>query len=82
MHNDTELILIQHPNSFSFLQQTAECKCKENVEGECCNTCVDGTFDLQANNPDGCTDCICSGKTTFCKSHNHLVRSTVSYYVK
>ena len=59
-------------------QETAECKCKKNVvTGGCCDTCVEGTFDLQDSNPDGCTDCICSGKTKFCRSHNHLVRSTV-----
>ncbi len=51
--------------------------CKPNVEGDNCDTCQEGTFDLQEMNPDGCTNCFCSGKTTFCASHDRLVRKKV-----
>jgi len=51
--------------------------CKANVEGANCDTCKEGTFDLQQMNPDGCTNCFCSGKTLFCKSHERLVRTKV-----
>ena len=65
---------------FSFLfQETAECQCKANVEPGNCDTCKAGSFDLQEANPDGCTDCFCSGKSTFCLSHDRLVRSKVSH---
>ena len=66
---------------FSFLsdvmQETAECQCKANVQPGNCDTCIDGSFDLQESNPDGCTDCFCSGKSTYCQSHDRLVRSKV-----
>ena len=66
--------------TFSFLfQETAECQCKANVEPGNCDTCKAGSFDLQEANPDGCTDCFCSGKSTFCLSHDRLVRSKVSH---
>lgn len=58
-------------------QETAECMCKPNVIGDLCDTCKDGTFDLQEMNPDGCTDCVCSGKTLFCQSHDRLVRTQI-----
>lgn len=54
------------------LQETAQCLCKPNVEGAACDTCQPGKFNLQETNPDGCTDCFCFGKTTFCQSHDGL----------
>ena len=59
------------------MQETAECQCKANVQPGNCDTCIDGSFDLQESNPDGCTDCFCSGKSTYCQSHDRLVRSKV-----
>ena len=47
------------------------------MEGDNCDTCKDGTFDLQQMNPDGCTNCFCSGKTLFCESHERLVRTKI-----
>lgn len=37
-----------------------------NVSGKKCNHCKPGTFGLQADNPDGCTQCFCFGRTTAC----------------
>lgn len=51
-------------------QYTAECLCKTNVQGQACDVCREGTFDIQAENADGCTKCFCFGKTTRCASAN------------
>ncbi|KAI5729364.1 hypothetical protein M8J76_001799 [Diaphorina citri] len=58
-------------------QGTAECYCKKNVYGAACDVCKEGTFDIQADNVDGCTRCFCFGKTTKCSSSN-LYRSQIS----
>uniref|UniRef100_A0A8C6IUA6 Laminin subunit alpha-2 n=1 Tax=Melopsittacus undulatus TaxID=13146 RepID=A0A8C6IUA6_MELUD len=47
------------------------CICKEHVEGENCDRCKPGFFNLQQNNPKGCEECFCSGKTSIC-THSHL----------
>uniref|UniRef100_A0A8C0EE34 Basement membrane-specific heparan sulfate proteoglycan core protein n=1 Tax=Bubo bubo TaxID=30461 RepID=A0A8C0EE34_BUBBB len=47
------------------------CICKELVEGENCDRCKPGFFNLQQNNPKGCEECFCSGKTNIC-THSHL----------
>ncbi|PNF21652.1 hypothetical protein B7P43_G11263, partial [Cryptotermes secundus] len=57
-------------------QFTAECYCKANVEGQACDLCKEGTFNIQLENPDGCTKCFCSGKTTRCSS-SQLYRAQV-----
>lgn len=49
-------------------QQSAACFCKNNVRGLTCNFCAEGTYNLQATNPDGCTECFCFGKTKRCAS--------------
>ena len=36
---------------------TGLCDCQQNVEGQTCNTCTAGFFNLSAS---GCTDCTCS----------------------
>nr|CAD7455143.1 unnamed protein product [Timema tahoe] len=43
-----------------------QCPCKVNVEGKRCDRCKLGTFGLQADNIDGCTQCFCFGRTTAC----------------
>ena len=58
-------------------QTTAACLCKPNVEGDACDTCQQGKFNLQASNPDGCSDCFCFGKTEYCKSHDALKRTYI-----
>ena len=47
---------------------TGTCLCKENVYGPRCDRCVDGTFALSSDNPNGCIDCYCFGSTTECRS--------------
>ncbi|KAM3968484.1 laminin subunit alpha [Aphomia sociella] len=49
-------------------QTTAQCYCKKHVYGQACDTCKENYFNLQDENPDGCTKCYCFGKTTRCTS--------------
>ncbi|XP_055374705.1 basement membrane-specific heparan sulfate proteoglycan core protein isoform X7 [Condylostylus longicornis] len=46
------------------------CHCKPNVEGETCDRCRSGTFNLDHSNPFGCEECFCSGVTSFCTQAN------------
>ena len=41
---------------------------QENVEGENCDQCKAGYFNLAEDNTDGCTTCFCFGITTVCES--------------
>ncbi|KAM6083234.1 laminin subunit alpha-2 isoform 3-T3 [Chlamydotis macqueenii] len=52
------------------------CTCKEHVEGENCDRCKPGFFNLQQNNPKGCEECFCSGKTNVC-THSHLTYRSI-----
>uniref|UniRef100_A0A8C3JMR6 Laminin subunit alpha-2 n=1 Tax=Calidris pygmaea TaxID=425635 RepID=A0A8C3JMR6_9CHAR len=52
------------------------CTCKEHVEGENCDRCKPGFFNLQQNNPKGCEECFCSGKTDVC-THSHLTYGNI-----
>uniref|UniRef100_A0A3Q2TNH0 Laminin subunit beta-4-like n=1 Tax=Fundulus heteroclitus TaxID=8078 RepID=A0A3Q2TNH0_FUNHE len=38
---------------------SGRCLCKENVEGQRCDRCKHGFFNLRADNPTGCEDCRC-----------------------
>ncbi|XP_034839290.1 laminin subunit alpha [Maniola hyperantus] len=49
-------------------QNTAQCFCKKHVRGQDCSICKEEYFNLQSDNPDGCTKCYCFGKTTRCSS--------------
>ncbi|XP_072016852.1 laminin subunit beta-2-like [Amphiura filiformis] len=40
-------------------KSSGQCICKTNVMGDTCNMCKDGTYNLDVNNPDGCTVCEC-----------------------
>lgn len=43
------------------------CFCLQaHASGKQCNRCKPGTFGLQPDNPDGCTQCFCFGRTTSC----------------
>ncbi|KAM6218940.1 basement membrane-specific heparan sulfate proteoglycan core protein [Rhynchocyon petersi] len=44
------------------------CRCKNNVVGRLCNECADGSFNLDAHNPDGCLKCFCMGVSRQCTS--------------
>ncbi|XP_072307703.1 laminin subunit beta-3 [Eucyclogobius newberryi] len=39
---------------------SGSCRCKSNVEGPECDSCVQGSYNLSASNPQGCTKCACS----------------------
>ncbi|NXW31629.1 LAMA2 protein, partial [Phaetusa simplex] len=52
------------------------CTCKEHVEGENCDRCKPGFFNMQQNNPKGCEECFCSGKTNVC-THSHLTYRSI-----
>ncbi|KAI6208105.1 hypothetical protein M3Y96_00079500 [Aphelenchoides besseyi] len=43
------------------------CVCKDNVEGEFCDTCKKGTIYLNVENPLGCQSCFCFGKSEECE---------------
>ncbi|XP_067290870.1 laminin subunit alpha-1 [Pseudorasbora parva] len=45
-----------------------ECVCKENVMGSNCDLCKQGFYNLQASNPEGCTECFCFGVSDVCES--------------
>ena len=36
------------------------CPCKDNVQGIECTECKHGFFNLQASNPEGCSNCGCN----------------------
>ncbi|KAK7487113.1 hypothetical protein BaRGS_00021608, partial [Batillaria attramentaria] len=36
-----------------------QCECKTNATGRTCDRCVEGNYNLQASNPNGCTQCDC-----------------------
>lgn len=39
-----------------------------NVQGSTCNRCKDGFYNLDRNNPVGCTECYCFGLSFSCQS--------------
>nr|XP_037874357.1 basement membrane-specific heparan sulfate proteoglycan core protein isoform X3 [Bombyx mori] len=54
--------------------ETGTCSCKQNVEGDYCDTCRPGTYGLDRNNPQGCLSCYCSGVTSECHEGVHYSR--------
>ena len=45
----------------------AQCLCKENTQGDRCQDCRHGTFNIEARNGKGCTQCFCFGQATYCR---------------
>lgn len=57
---------------------TGKCPCKDNVEGFNCDSCKDGTFNLDTANQQGCLHCFGYGRALSCKSANGFVASTIT----
>ncbi|KAF3427281.1 LOW QUALITY PROTEIN: hypothetical protein E2986_11364, partial [Frieseomelitta varia] len=58
---------LQCDNGTCDCNDEGQCPCKEYVVGRQCNQCKEGTFGLALNNPKGCTECFCFGRTTSCQ---------------
>ncbi|XP_053979211.1 laminin subunit alpha-1-like isoform X1 [Hylaeus volcanicus] len=65
--------------------EEGQCPCKEHVFGRQCNKCKEGTFGLAVDNPKGCTECFCFGRTASCQQadlswgHRRLARPRILY---
>uniref|UniRef100_A0A3B4Z2A9 Basement membrane-specific heparan sulfate proteoglycan core protein n=1 Tax=Stegastes partitus TaxID=144197 RepID=A0A3B4Z2A9_9TELE len=57
---------------------TGECVCKAGVSGRRCEECVAGWFGLSAENPDGCSQCFCSGLSRDCEEQGGLTRVPIT----
>ncbi|XP_033097920.1 basement membrane-specific heparan sulfate proteoglycan core protein-like [Anneissia japonica] len=55
-------------DGYSSIDNNGDCVCKENVEGDKCNSCKPKTFFLGPKNPKGCISCFCMGVSTDCSS--------------
>lgn len=49
-------------------RHSRQCVCKANAIGYKCEQCREGTYNLQLENPAGCSECFCSGTTRSCSS--------------
>ncbi|XP_073475778.1 laminin subunit beta-1 [Aquarana catesbeiana] len=47
-------------SDFSVGLIAGQCRCKSNIEGERCDRCKEGYYDLNAEDPDGCQPCGCN----------------------
>uniref|UniRef100_A0A671TW87 Laminin, alpha 1 n=1 Tax=Sparus aurata TaxID=8175 RepID=A0A671TW87_SPAAU len=59
-------------------RHTGECVCKVGVSGRRCEECVSGFFALSPENPDGCSQCFCSGHSRDCEEQGGLYKVPVS----
>lgn len=46
--------------------ESGQCPCKPNVAGRRCDVCKEGAFGLSPDNPLGCFQCFCFGKSERC----------------
>uniref|UniRef100_A0A668A017 Laminin subunit gamma-1 n=1 Tax=Myripristis murdjan TaxID=586833 RepID=A0A668A017_9TELE len=58
--------------------ETGRCQCKDNVEGFSCDRCKLGYFNLDPNNPQGCTPCFCFQHSSVCDSADGYSVHTIS----
>jgi len=59
---------ITHPSTACTGQA---CVCKVNVQGGKCDECRPGHYNLNIENPDGCSECYCFGATNVCRPSNY-----------
>nr|XP_057915603.1 laminin subunit alpha-1 isoform X1 [Doryrhamphus excisus] len=59
-------------------RHTGECACKAAVTGRRCEECVSGFFGLSSENPDGCSQCFCSGLSQDCEERGGLIRDLIT----
>ncbi|KAM8731402.1 laminin subunit alpha-1 isoform 1-T1 [Acanthopagrus schlegelii] len=57
---------------------TGECVCKVGVTGRRCEECVSGFFALSPENPDGCSQCFCSGHSRDCEEQGGLYKVPIT----
>lgn len=50
------------------IQSDNSCECKPHVTGSRCDQCTHSSFFLNADNPNGCTQCFCNGVSRSCTS--------------
>ncbi|XP_041377591.1 basement membrane-specific heparan sulfate proteoglycan core protein-like isoform X3 [Gigantopelta aegis] len=55
---------------------TQQCQCKAYVQGQKCRHCVEGYFNLDERNTQGCLACFCMGITNQCSSSSYY-RDTI-----
>ena len=52
--------------------QLGSCQCKPKAEGKKCASCQRGTFGLSKENPEGCFDCFCFGRSSTCQQADYV----------
>lgn len=52
-----------------------------NVEGDKCDICKAGHFNLQLENSAGCSECYCSGVSSICEPASLIYRTVSSYFI-
>lgn len=57
---------------------TGECFCKDNVKGHNCDSCKDGTYNLDTANQQGCLHCFGYGRALTCTSAEGFVASAIA----